>query len=73
MNHGQVSDDTSKRLALKMVSNTGRVARKAADERVSSWRYASQEGASIREIAAADGDVSHMTVERALTQPEAES
>jgi hypothetical protein len=51
---------------LKLVTHASKKAERADSERTAAWRYASEQGASSREIADADGSVSHMTVQRAL-------
>jgi hypothetical protein len=57
-----------KRRALRLVTHAATKATKAEDERAAAWRYAAAHGASTREIADADGDVSHMTVQRTISR-----
>lgn len=58
--------EAKKRRALKLIKQAAAKAERAHSERTATWRYAAELGASTREIAEADGDVSHMTVQRTL-------
>jgi hypothetical protein len=58
--------DDVKRRALKLVTHASKKADRATSERAAAWRYAAEQGASTREIADADGTVSHMTIQRTL-------
>jgi hypothetical protein len=61
-----------RRRALTLVTHAATKAERYIDERTGAWRYAAGLGASSREIADADGHVSHMTVQRALRRAAAE-
>ncbi len=60
--------DVNRRQAVKLVARAAERLRKAQSEQRSTIRFASEVGASLREIAGAAG-VSHMTVKTMLEAP----
>lgn len=64
-----LQNDVGRLQAVKLVARAAERLRKAQSEQRSTIRFASEVGASLREIADAAG-VSHMTVKNMLEAPE---